>query len=367
MFRLIEVPEGAARVRVRLQATALDLGHAHRDRRRVRMAHRTRTLAAPDAILRHPERTKRSMSKTESPAEIPAKGPLEASDFIREVVAQDLRDGKHGGRVVTRFPPEPNGYPHIGHAFAMGVSFNIADEVEGGVYHLRFDDTNPEAEEEEFVEAIQEDIRWLGYDWGDKLFFASDYFEKLYDYAVDLIRKGLAFVDSCTGDEIREMRGDFYRPGTNSPHRDRSVDENLDLFRRMRAGEFEDGAHVLRAKIDMQSPDLNLRDPLMYRIKHSHHHRTGDEWSIYPMYDWAHGLSDSIEGITHSLCSMEFADHRPLYDWFLEACQTKCRPQQIEFARLNLTYTVLSKRRLLESHGRGRPRAAAGTTRGCRR
>ena len=270
-----------------------------------------------------------------------------ASDFIREIVAADLQAGKNGGRVVTRFPPEPNGHLHIGHAKSICLNFGIAAEY-NGVCHLRFDDTNPTKEEVEYVESIQEDVRWLGFDWGDKLFYASDYFERLYQYAVQLIKEGKAYVDSLSADEVREYRGTLTEPGKDSPYRTRSVEENLDLFARMRAGEFADGAHVLRAKIDMASPNLNMRDPVMYRILRVPHHRTGDTWCIYPMYDFTHCLSDSIEGITHSICTLEFEDHRPLYDWFLDELRVACHPQQIEFARLNLTYTVMSKRKLLE-------------------
>lgn len=267
------------------------------------------------------------------------------SDFIRTIIAEDMATGKYNGRVHTRFPPEPNGYLHIGHAKSIWLNFGVAAEF-GGLCNLRFDDTNPTKEEQEYVESIQQDIRWLGYDWEDRLFFASDYFQQLYDYAVELIKQGKAYVDDLSAEEIRAYRGTLTQPGQNSPYRDRSVEENLDLFQRMRAGEFPDGARVLRAKIDMASPNMNLRDPVMYRILHETHHRTGDTWCIYPLYDWAHGLSDSIEGITHSLCTLEFEDHRPLYDWFLEQLGVY-RPQQIEFARLALTYTVLSKRKLL--------------------
>ncbi len=270
----------------------------------------------------------------------------EPTDFIRQIVADDLRSGKHSGRVVTRFPPEPNGYLHIGHAKSICLNFGIAAEF-GGVCHLRFDDTNPATEEAEYVEAIQRDVRWLGFDWKDKLFYASDYFEQLYEYAVQLIRDGHAYVDSLSAEEIRAYRGTLTEPGRPSPYRDRPIAESLDLFARMRAGEFPDGAHVLRARIDMASPNLNLRDPVLYRIRHATHHRTGDRWCIYPMYDYAHPLSDAIEGVTHSICTLEFEDHRPLYDWLIEHCRTPARPQQIEFARLNLTYTVMSKRRLL--------------------
>jgi len=273
--------------------------------------------------------------------------PSAPSDFIRDLVAQDIKSGKYA-RIVTRFPPEPNGYLHIGHAKSICLNFGIALENPGGICHLRFDDTNPETEEPEYVQAIQEDVRWLGFDWRDKLFYASDYFERLYEYAVTLIKKGKAYVDSLSADETRRHRGTFTEAGTESPYRTRSVEENLDLFRRMRAGEFPDGAHVLRAKIDMASPNINLRDPVLYRIRHARHYRTGDAWCIYPSYDYAHPLSDAIEGITHSICTLEFEDHRPLYDWVIEQCETPHRPQQIEFARLNLTNTVMSKRRLLE-------------------
>jgi glutaminyl-tRNA synthetase len=268
-----------------------------------------------------------------------------AGDFIRAAIAEDVKAGKYGGRVHTRFPPEPNAYMHIGHAKAILINYGIAEEF-GGKFNLRFDDTNPATEEEEYVAAIQEDVRWLGCDWEDRLFFASDYFERMYDYAVELVRKGKAYVCDLSADEVREYRGTLTEPGRNSPYRDRSVEENLELLSRMRAGEFEDGARTLRAKIDMASANLNLRDPVMYRIVHCRHHRTGEAWCIYPSYDWAHGLEDSIEGITHSLCSLEFENHRPLYDWFLDALEAY-HPRQIEFARLNLSYTVLSKRYLL--------------------
>jgi glutaminyl-tRNA synthetase len=270
-----------------------------------------------------------------------------APDFIRQIVAEDGRTGKHHGRVVTRFPPEPNGYLHIGHAKSICLNFGIALENPGGVCHLRFDDTNPTKEDVEYVDSIQRDVRWLGFDWGDKLFYASDYFEQLYRYAEQLVVQGDAYVDSLTADEIRAHRGTLTEPGRNSPYRDRPPAESLDLLRRMRAGEFTDGAHVLRAKIDMASPNLNLRDPVLYRIRHAEHHRTGDAWCIYPMYDFAHPLSDAIERVTHSICTLEFEDHRPLYDWLIQRCRTEARPQQIEFARLNLTYTVMSKRKLL--------------------
>ena len=270
-----------------------------------------------------------------------------ASNFIRSIVEQDLKAGKHGGRLVTRFPPEPNGYLHIGHAKSICLNFGLAEEY-GGVCHLRFDDTNPTKENTEYVQAIQEDVRWLGYDWHDKMFYASDYFEPLYQYAIDLIKKDKAYVDSLTADEIRQYRGTLKEPGKDSPYRTRTRDENLDLFTRMRAGEFPDGTHVLRATIDMASPNINLRDPTLYRIRHVSHHRSGTAWCIYPTYDFAHPLSDAIEGVTHSLCTLEFEDHRPLYDWLLDELQTPHRPQQIEFARLNLTHTVMSKRKLLE-------------------
>lgn len=266
-------------------------------------------------------------------------------DFIREIVTEDMKSNKWGGRVVTRFPPEPNGYLHIGHAKAICIDFGIAKEF-GGRCHLRYDDTNPSKEEEEYVRSIQKDVRWLGWDWGEHLYYASDYFEKMYEYAVQLIEAGKAYVDDLTADEIREHRGTLTTAGTESPYRNRSVEENLDLFERMRKGEFEDGSHVLRAKIDMASGNVNMRDPIMYRILRSTHHRTGDKWCIYPMYDWAHGIEDSIEGVTHSLCTLEFEAHRPLYDWFLDALGV-FHPRQIEFARLNVTYTMVSKRKFL--------------------
>ena len=273
--------------------------------------------------------------------------PSPSADFIRTIVAQDRQTGKFGGRVHTRFPPEPNGYLHIGHAKSICLNFGIAAE-NNGQCNLRFDDTNPTTESEEYVKSIQEDVRWLGFDWEDRLFHASDYFERLYEYAVTLIRKGKAYVDSLSAEEIRAARGTLIEPGDDSPFRNRSVEESLDLFARMRAGEFEDGAHVLRAKIDMASPNINLRDPTLYRIRRVVHYRTGDAWCIYPTYDFAHPLSDSMEGVTHSLCTLEFEDHRPLYDWVLEECDVACHSQQIEFARLNLNYTVMSKRKLLQ-------------------
>ena len=271
-----------------------------------------------------------------------------SSNFIRNIIADDLKQNKNEGRVHTRFPPEPNGYLHIGHAKSICLNFGIAEEHEGGLCNLRFDDSNPEKEDLEYVEAIKEDVRWLGFDWQDRLFFASDYYLQLYDYAVILIRAGKAYVESLSLEEIREYRGTLTQPGKASPDRDRSIEENIDLFERMRAGEFEDGKYILRAKIDMASPNMNLRDPAIYRIKKAHHYRTGDEWCIYPMYDFTHGISDALEGITHSLCTLEFEDHRPLYDWFLEQLPIPCHPQQIEFSRLNLSYTVTSKRKLNE-------------------
>jgi glutaminyl-tRNA synthetase len=267
------------------------------------------------------------------------------SHFIREIVADDVQHGKYGGRVHTRFPPEPNGYLHIGHAKSICLNFGIAAEF-SGLCNLRFDDTNPTKEDVEYVESIQADVRWLGFDWQDRLFYASDYFEPLYQYAVQLIKAGKAYVDSLSMEDIRATRGTATAAGQESPYRHRSLEENLDLFARMRAGEFAEGTHVLRAKIDMASPNVLMRDPIMYRILHTSHHRTGDTWCIYPMYDYAHCISDSLEGITHSLCTLEFEDHRPLYDWFLDALAIY-HPQQIEFARLNMNYTVLSKRRLL--------------------
>ena len=277
------------------------------------------------------------MAQSESPA---------STDFIRTIVAADRRSNKYGGLVVTRFPPEPNGYLHIGHAKSACLNFGLAAE-NGGQCNMRFDDTNPTKEEVEYVESILEDVRWLGWDWGENLFFASDYFEQLYQFAVDLVRRGKAYVDDLSGDEIREYRGTLTQPGRESPYRGRSVGENLDLFTRMRAGEFPEGSRVLRAKIDMASPNLNMRDPVIYRVLNAAHHRTGDDWPIYPMYDFTHGQSDSIEGVTHSICTLEFEAHRPLYDWFLDELEIY-HPQQIEFARLNLTYTVLSKRRLVQ-------------------
>ena len=282
----------------------------------------------------------RMIEKTENDTE-------RGGNFVAELVEADVKSGKNGGRVVTRFPPEPNGYLHIGHAKSICLNFGIASRF-NGVCNLRFDDTNPEKEDVEYVESIKNDVRWLGFNWDKREYFASDYFESLYEYAVQLIEGGLAYVDSRSLEEIRATRGDFYKAGEESPDRGRSIAENLDLFKRMRAGEFKDGEQVLRAKIDMKSADVKLRDPVLYRIRHAHHHRTGDAWCIYPMYDWAHGQSDSIEGVTHSICTLEFVNHRPLYHWFLDALKVENHPQQIEFARLNLTYTVLSKRKLQE-------------------
>ena len=273
----------------------------------------------------------------------PAAGP---GNFIREIMLEDLKTNKYGGRVHTRFPPEPNGYLHIGHAKSICLNFGLAAEF-GGKTNVRFDDTNPEKEELEYVESIIEDVRWLGFDWEDRLFYASDYFDQLYEWALQLIKAGKAYVDDLSAEEIREYRGTLTKPGKESPYRNRPVEENLSLFERMRAGEFPDGSRVLRAKIDMASPNLNMRDPVMYRILHAEHHRTGNKWCIYPMYDFAHGESDSIEKITHSICTLEFEDHRPLYNWFVEELGI-FHPQQIEFDRLNLTYTLLSKRKLLQ-------------------
>ena len=267
--------------------------------------------------------------------------------FIQRIIDKDNETGKFENRVHTRFPPEPNGYLHIGHAKAICLNFEMAKEY-GGKCNLRFDDTNPTAEEEEFVRSIKEDVKWLGFDWEDRLCFASDYFQQMYDYAVDLVKRGHAYVCDLTSDEIKNTRGTLTEPGQNSPFRNRSIEESMDLFERMKAGEFSDGSRTLRAKIDMGHPNMNMRDPVVYRILHADHHRTKGQWCIYPMYDWAHGLEDSIEGITHSLCSLEFEDHRPLYDWVLDACQVERHSRQIEFARLNMTYTLMSKRKLLE-------------------
>jgi glutaminyl-tRNA synthetase len=267
-------------------------------------------------------------------------------DFIRSIVVEDIKSNKWDGRVVTRFPPEPNGYLHIGHAKSICLNFGIAAQFNGRC-HLRFDDTNPEKEEQEYVNSIIEDVRWLGWDWGDNLFFGSDYFNQMYEYAIQMIKKGKAYVCDLNAEQTRQYRGTLTQPGKDSPYRNRSIEENLNLFERMRAGEFPDGARTLRAKIDMAHANLNMRDPVMYRILHSSHHRSGDKWCIYPMYDWAHGFEDSIEKITHSICTLEFENHRPLYDWFLDQVEAY-HPQQIEFARLNLTYTVMSKRKLLQ-------------------
>jgi glutaminyl-tRNA synthetase len=268
-------------------------------------------------------------------------------NFIQNIIEADLKLGKNAGKVVTRFPPEPNGYLHMGHAQSININFGLALRY-GGVCHLRMDDTNPAKEDVEYVESIQQDVKWLGFDWGVNYFHASDYFGQLYDFAVDLIKLGKAYVCDLTAEQVRQYRGTLTEPGRSSPNRDRSVEENLDLFARMRAGEFEDGSKTLRAKIDMASPNINLRDPAIYRIRKVHHHRTGDAWCIYPMYDYAHCLSDSIEGITHSICTLEFENHRPLYDWYLDTLGVACHPQQIEFSRLNVRYTVMSKRKLNE-------------------
>ena len=275
--------------------------------------------------------------------------PTSASNFIRNIIDDDNRSGKWGGRVETRFPPEPNGYLHIGHAKSICLNFGLARDYNGRC-HLRLDDTNPEKEEQEYVDSICDSVRWLGFDWGDHLHYASDYFDKLYGFAEFLVRQGKAYVDSLTAEEIRALRGTLTEAGQNSPYRDRSIEENLAMFARMKAGEFPDGAHVLRLKIDMTSPNINLRDPVIYRIRHAHHHRTGNKWCIYPMYDYTHCISDALERITHSLCTLEFEDHRPLYDWILDqlTAVVPCHPQQIEFARLNLTYSVMSKRKLIE-------------------
>ncbi len=271
----------------------------------------------------------------------------ESRDFIRDLIREDLAAGKNGGRVHTRFPPEPNGYLHIGHAKSVCLNFGVAREF-GGLCNLRFDDTNPAKEDPEYVASIQNDVRWLGFDWEERLYYASSYFEKMYEYALQLVKKGKAYVDSQSEEEIRRNRGTVKSPGTPSPYRERSVEENLDLFTRMKNGEFEDGTHVLRAKIDMGASNMKMRDPLIYRIRHASHHQTGDKWCIYPFYDFAHCLEDSIEGITHSLCTLEFEINRELYDWFLDELEVECHPQQIEFARLNLNYTVMSKRKLLQ-------------------
>jgi glutaminyl-tRNA synthetase len=274
-------------------------------------------------------------------------GDERQKDFIRSIVAEDIKNNKNNGRVNTRFPPEPNGFLHIGHAKAICLDFSVAEE-NNGLCNLRFDDTNPVKEEIRYEESIKEDIRWLGFDWDDRLFYASDYFDKLYEYAVELIKMGKAYVCHLTPEETRDYRGTLTEAGKNSPYRNRSVEENLELFEKMKKGEFKEGECTLRAKIDMASPNINMRDPAIYRIKYSSHNRTGDKWCIYPMYDYTHCLSDSIEGITHSLCTLEFENHRPLYDWFLDELNVECHPKQIEFARLNMTYTVMSKRKLLQ-------------------
>ena len=288
---------------------------------------------------------KETMHPQTNEAPTGAETPAAPSNFVREIILDDLKTNKYGGRVHTRFPPEPNGYLHIGHAKSIHLNFGLAREF-GGKCNLRFDDTNPSKEETEYVDSIIEDVRWLGGDWEGRMFYASDYFEQLYDWAVQLIKAGKAYVDDLSPDELRRQRGTLTEPGQESPYRGRTVEENMDLFARMKAGEFPDGARTLRAKIDMASPNLNLRDPIMYRILHAEHHRTGNKWCIYPMYDFAHGESDSIEGITHSICTLEFEDHRPLYDWYVEQLGIY-HPQQIEFDRLNITYTLLSKRKLL--------------------
>jgi glutaminyl-tRNA synthetase len=282
----------------------------------------------------------------DNPPTAPPRDEPAPLDFIRSIITDDVKAGKHGGRVATRFPPEPNGYLHIGHAKSICLNFGTALEF-GGTCNLRFDDTNPTKEDVEYVESIKADVRWLGFDWGDRLYFASDYFGQLYDFAVLLIKAGKAYVDSLSAEEMRAYRGTLTEPGKESPYRSRSIAENLDLFTRMRAGEFPDGAHVLRAKIDMASPNITMRDPVLYRIRRAHHHRTGDTWCIYPMYDFAHSPSDALERITHSLCTLEFEDHRPLYDWLVDNLPVPGKPRQIEFARLNLTFTMMSKRKLL--------------------
>jgi len=287
------------------------------------------------------------MSEVNTGAPTAVREAVESRDFIREIVAADVAAGLNGGKVVTRFPPEPNGYLHIGHAKAICLDFGVASEFSGHC-NLRFDDTNPVKEDVEYVDSIKDDVEWLGFHWQGREYYASDYYEQLFGFAETLIRKGLAYVDSLSADEMREYRGTLTEPGQDSPDRTRSVDENLDLFRRMRASEFADGSHVLRARIDMRSPNITMRDPVLYRIRHADHHRTGHTWCIYPMYDFAHPLSDAIEGITHSFCTLEYVDHRPLYDWVIDHCDPPARPRQYEFARLNLNYTVMSKRKLLQ-------------------
>ncbi len=276
------------------------------------------------------------------------KSNTEPSNFIRNIINDDIKNNKNEGRVHTRFPPEPNGYLHIGHAKSICLNFGIAQDYDDGICNLRFDDTNPEKEDVEYTDSIKSDVKWLGFDWEDRLYYASNYYEQLFEFAKQLIQDGKAYVDHLSAEEIREYRGTLTEPGKPSPYRDRSIAENRDLFERMRAGEFEEGEYLLRAKIDMASPNINMRDPAIYRIKKVAHHRTGDEWCIYPMYDYTHCISDALEGITHSLCTLEFEDHRPLYDWFLDQLSVSCHPQQIEFARLNLNYTVTSKRKLNE-------------------
>ncbi|MFH0766244.1 MAG: glutamine--tRNA ligase/YqeY domain fusion protein [Calditrichota bacterium] len=293
-----------------------------------------------------PELRNHSHHDPNSNSAVPAEAQLATGNFIRQIISEDIRRGKNGGRVHTRFPPEPNGYLHIGHAKSICLNFGLAREF-GGKCNLRFDDTNPTKEDVEYTESIRRDVRWLGFDWEDRLFYASDYFERLFEFALKLIRKDKAYVCDLTPDQMRDYRGTLTEPGQNSPYRERTVEENLDLFERMRAGEFPDGSRTLRAKIDMAHPNINMRDPVMFRILHASHHRSGDKWCIYPTYDFTHGQSDSIEGLTHSICTLEFEDHRPLYDWFCRELEIH-HPQQIEFARLNLTYTIMSKRRLLE-------------------
>ncbi len=309
------------------------------------------------------------MSASTPPAEPPRPAGAPPRNFIQQIIDADLAAGKNGGKVHTRFPPEPNGYLHIGHAKSICLNYGLAREY-AGKFNLRFDDTNPAKEEQEYVDSIVDDVRWLGGDWEDRMFFASDYFDQLYDWAIQLIEAGKAYVCDLTADEMREYRGTLTEPGRNSPYRDRSAEENLDLFARMKAGEFPDGSRTLRAKIDMASPNMNLRDPVMYRVKHAHHHRTGDKWCIYPSYDYTHGQSDSIEGITHSICTLEFENHRPLYDWFCRELGIH-HPRQIEFARLNLSYAVMSKRKLLqlvqEKHVAGWDDPRMLTIRGLRR
>jgi glutaminyl-tRNA synthetase len=292
------------------------------------------------------------MSSDKTPSQKPPQNKQpktipDAPNFLKQIIEKDVESKKHQGTVITRFPPEPNGYLHIGHAKSICLNFGLAKEF-GGRCHLRFDDTNPETEETEYIESIQADVKWLGFDWGEHMYYASDYFEQIYQWAEGLIKDGKAYVCSLNEDELREYRGNFNVPGKDSPYRTRSVDENLDLFRRMRKGEFAEGQHTLRAKIDMKSPNMNMRDPLLYRIRKTPHHRTGDKWVIYPMYDYAHPLSDAMEHITHSICTLEFQDHRPFYDWCIDNVAVPAQPRQYEFARLNMTYLVMSKRKLLQ-------------------